>query len=381
MLLCVATPELVVRFASLNYSPLPRGPNRIRAQGNPLRNGLDFALFPYSGIMLLRHLALAAVLFSGISAIAQGPAYRYIRVGNAANTETSPRPGFALMGGGDDLDEAFRFLCDRSGSGDFLILRSHGGDDYNPYIQKICRQNSVATLIIPSRAAAADPIVARVIAHASAIFIAGGDQGEYIDFWKDTPVQTELNRAIARGVPIGGTSAGLAVLGQFIYTALGDKPNDPNLDGKTALANPIGPRIAIDRDFLDIPLLKNTITDTHFAERNRMGRLLVFLARLHQEGASGIRAIAVDERSAVLVELTGEARVIGLGRGAWFIDSSMATGTLADSAPFTFGPYAVKKVLPGHAFNLKTWSGDSITYELTVLAAKIRSTQPGGSVY
>lgn len=335
--------------------------------------------------MFLPRLALAAALLASFSATAQpatqSPAYKYIRIGSPADASATPRPGFALMGGGSDLDEAFRFLCNHSGSGDFLILRSHGGDDYNPYVQKLCQQNSVATLIVPNRAAAEDPFVARTIAHASALFIAGGDQGEYINFWKNTPVQTEMTRAIARGVPIGGTSAGLAVLGQFIYTSLGDKPDDPNLDAKTALASPFGPRIALDRDFLDIPLLKNVITDTHFAKRNRMGRLLVFLARIKQEGAPSVRGLAVDERSAVLVEPTGEARVIGPGRGAWFVDASSATGTLAASEPVAFGPYAVQKVAPGHAFNLKTWSGDAVHYELTVKAAKIQSTQPGGSIY
>jgi cyanophycinase len=335
--------------------------------------------------MFLVRLALAAIVFACFSAAAQpaaqAPAYKYIRIGAPADASAAPQPGFALMGGGSDLDAAFRFLCDRSGGGDFLILRSHGGDDYNPYIQKLCHQNSVATLIIPSRAAAEDPFVARTIAHASALFIAGGDQGEYINFWNHTPVQGELNRAIARGVPIGGTSAGLAVLGQFIYTSLGDKPDDPNLDAKTALANPFGPRITLDRDFLDIPLLKNVITDTHFARRNRMGRLLIFLARLKQEGVPSIRGIAIDERSAVLVEPTGEARVLGPGRGAWFIDASSASGTLAANTPLSFGPYGVQKVVPGHAFNLKTWSGEAVHYEFTVKAAKIQSTQPGGSVY
>ncbi len=63
------------------------------------------------------------------------------------------------MGGGTDLDEAFQFLCDRAGGGDFLVLRATGDDDYNPYIQKLCpKLNSVATVILPNRAAAEDPV-------------------------------------------------------------------------------------------------------------------------------------------------------------------------------------------------------------------------------
>ena len=57
-------------------------------------------------------------------------------------------------------------------------------------------------------------------------FIAGGDQANYINFWMGTPVQTAMNDAIRRSVPIGGTSAGLAVMGEYLYTAQGDKPDE-----------------------------------------------------------------------------------------------------------------------------------------------------------
>src|ERR1035438_8213476 len=237
----------------------------------------------YACSMPRPRLLLLTLLSLTLAASAQTtPAYRYFRVGNPANATAALRPGYALMGGGSDLDEAFRFLCDHAGSGDLLVLRATGDDDYNPYIQKLCHLNSVATLVIPNRAAALDPFVAQAIAHASALFISGGDQANYINFWQGTPVQAALNEAIRRGVPIGGTSAGLAVMGEYAYTAQGDKPDDPNLDGKTAMADPFGPRITLNHNFLEIPILKRTVTDTHFAKRNRMGRLLVFLARLNE---------------------------------------------------------------------------------------------------
>ena len=71
-------------------------------------------------------------------------------------------------------------------------------------------------------------------------------------------------------------------------------------------------KITIERDFLDLPYLKGIITDTHFVERNRLGRTLVFLARMLQDGmASPARAIAVDSTTAVLVESDGTASVVG----------------------------------------------------------------------
>ena len=149
------------------------------------------------------------------------------------------------MGGGKDLDRAFKWMCERSGGGDFLILRARGDDDYNPYIQGLCHVNSVATQILPDRAAAEDPFAAAAIRNAEAVFIAGGDQANYINFWMGTPVQQALNEAIARHVPIGGTSAGLAVLGEFVYSAQGDAADGPALTSPETLSNPFDARVTL----------------------------------------------------------------------------------------------------------------------------------------
>jgi cyanophycinase len=290
------------------------------------------------------------------------------------------------MGGGTDLDEAFRFLCDRANGGDMVVLRARGDDDYNAYLRAICHLNSVATLIIPNRKAAADPFVAETIGHAAAIFIAGGDQANYINFWMNTPVQSALNEAIRRGVPIGGTSAGLAVMGEYAYSAQADKPDDPNLDGKTALADPFGARISLARGFLEIPILKGIITDTHFARRDRMGRLLVFLTRLNEPGkatsanAQHVRGIGVQERAAVLLEPDGKAHVVGYGP-AYFIEADRASGVVQKGKPLTYGPFIVQKVAPGAEFYIKSWAGDAISYKLTVDAGKIRSSQTANEIY
>ncbi len=118
-------------------------------------------------------LLLTILLFSN-AAVASS--YQYIRLGNKADSTASPVAGTAMMGGGKDLDEAFRWLCKKASGGDFLVLRARGDDDYNPYVKGMCKLNSVATLIIPDSAAAQDPAVADIIRHAEAVFIAGGNQ-------------------------------------------------------------------------------------------------------------------------------------------------------------------------------------------------------------
>ena len=314
-----------------------------------------------------------------------GPAqsYKYIRIGQKNDVETTPSAGVAMMGGGDDLDDAFRWLCQKAHGGDFLILRARGDDDYNSYVNGLCKLNSVATLIIPDRLAALDPAVADIIRHAEAIFIAGGDQARYVNFWKTTPVQDAINDALAAGKPIGGTSAGLAIEGEFSYGALNDPPDDSELQSKDALPNPYFPRVTIVRDFLRIPILQNTITDSHFAKRDRMGRTLVFLARLIQDAWSkNPREIAVDEKSALLVEPDGKATVVGPGKGAYFLKPTQPPAVCKKNVPLTFREVSVYKAPAGSHFNLSSWVGDGgVSYTLSVERGVVRATPPDRPIY
>ena len=318
-----------------------------------------------------------------VCASAEDALYKYIRLGNKEDIQTKPTPGTAMMGGGSDLDEAFRWLCNKGNGGDFLILRATGGDDYNPYVNGLCKANSVATLIIPNREAAQDPVVANTIRKAEVVFIAGGDQANYIRGWKGTPVEDAINADVAEDKPIGGTSAGLAVLGQFVYGALGDKPDDKDLVSSDVLPNPYFGRVTLVRDFLKVPHLDNLVTDSHFAKRDRMGRTLGFLARIMQDGWSqSPREVAIDEKSAVLVEADGNATVVGSGKGAYFLHPTRAPEVCKQGTALTFRDVSVYRLPAGGHFNLPAWAGGGgVAYSLSVLNGKIESTQAGKAVY
>jgi len=287
------------------------------------------------------------------------------------------------MGGGSDIDEAFGWLCQKANGGDFLILRARGSDAYNPYVNGLCKVNSVATLVIPDRNAALDPAVADIVRHAAAIFIAGGDQARYVNFWRGTPVEQAINADIASGKPIGGTSAGLAILGEFSYGALNDPPDDSSLTSAEALQNPFANRITLVRDFLVIPILRDIITDSHFAKRDRMGRSLVFLARLMQDGWTKTpKEIAIDEQSAVLLEPDGKARVVGPGKGAYFLRPTESPMICKKDVPLTFHGIPVYKAPSGAQFDVRGWTGEGgFQYVLSVDAGSIESTQSGHSIY
>jgi len=252
-----------------------------------------------------------------------------------------------------------------------LVLRASGDDAYNPYINGLCKLNSVATLIILDREAALEPSVSDRIQKAAAIFISGGDQSKYTRYWRRTPVEAALRDAVKRGVPIGGTSAGLAVLGEYIYSAENDRPYDTDLKSETVLADPFYRQVVISPDLLGIPILRGIITDTHFDTRQREGRLLVFMARILASGpATEIHGIGVDEKTALLVEPDGSARVVGKGE----VDFFAAQGKPAICLPqqplqIDMKQMQEQRVHAGESFDLKTWQGTGRIWAVSVISA------------
>lgn len=230
------------------------------------------------------------------------------RIGNQHDTTTTCSSGFLLMGGSTDVDEAIQWFLAKSGGGDIVIIRASGGPGYNEYMYKLGKVNSVETLLINSKEEALDLATAAILQNAEAVFIAGGDQWNYVNFWSNTPVQEALNYLInKKHVPIGGTSAGLAVMGQYVF--------DAKMDGITtdeALANLQSPKISITKKFVAIDILKNIITDSHYTQRNRMGRHIAFLANIQSVYNIKPKGIGIDEKTALVIDEKGNGYIYGL---------------------------------------------------------------------
>ena len=118
---------------------------------------------------------------------AQG--YEHFIVGNAADVVTSTDRLAVLHGGGSDLDEIFVRMGAAAGGGDFVVLRASGTDAYNPYIYELCGCDSVETIVFKNRQAAFDPVVISRVRNAEAVWLAGGDQSDYVTYWKGTPIE------------------------------------------------------------------------------------------------------------------------------------------------------------------------------------------------
>jgi cyanophycinase len=311
--------------------------------------------------------------------LTKGNGWDYIRLGNPNDVTTTTRGGILFAGGSTDVDAAYQWMCAKANGGDFLVIRASGTAAYNRYIPGLCPAlNSVATLIVYSRTGAGQPFVKDTILKAEALFIAGGDQSNYVKYYAGTPVAAGINALAARGVPVGGTSAGNAVLAQFGYSAL-----TGSVTSKQALANPFTPLITIENGFLNVsPLLRDKFTDDHFAARDRMGRLIAFLARVIQDGdASQVSAIATDERTAFLMEPDGTGAVAGTG-AVYFLRTSGPPEVCKRDTPLTFRDISVYRVRAGGAFNVTAWAGTGgADYRISAISGVLRSTQPGGGIY
>jgi cyanophycinase-like exopeptidase len=164
---------------------------------------------------------------------------------------------------------------------------------------------------------------------------------------------------------------------------LKDKPDDADLRSSDVLPNPFHERVTLERDFLKIPHLEGKITDSHFAKRDRLGRTLVFLARLMQDGWSkDPRDIAIDEKSAFLVEADGKGVVVGSGKGVYFIRPTEGPTVCREKTPLTFEKLEVYHAPQGSHFDLDKWKGDGgKAYQLSVGAGVVSSTQSGNALY
>lgn len=229
-------------------------------------------------------------------------------VGDTSNVVKPVNGGMVLMGGGTDVDAAFKWMIDRSGGGDVVVIRATGTNAYNPYINGLGSVNSVETLLINSKELANNDTVAYIIRNAEMVFIAGGDQSDYMNFWRGTKVDKALNYLLTeKKAPVGGTSAGCAILGGFYYSG-----ETGGITSTTALANPYDANVTLyNNDFLKAPYLQNVITDQHYLTREREGRSMVFLGRINKDWKVAAKAIAADERTAVCIDKDGKAQVFG----------------------------------------------------------------------
>jgi cyanophycinase len=128
---------------------------------------------------------------------------------------------------------------------------------------------------------------------ATGVFLTGGSQLRISTVLGGTPVAKMIRRLNARGVSVGGTSAGAAILSEHMI-AFGNEGSTPRA-GLATLAPGFG-------------MTNRVIIDQHFRQRDRLGRLLTALA--YNPFAIGL---GLDEDTAAFIDPDDRIHVVGAG--------------------------------------------------------------------
>ena len=330
--------------------------------------------------------------------------------------------GNALMGGHmfpgaptipSDL-VAYRWLLERAAGGDVLVLTCDEApwDIYNPFLFNMSdvatSPNSVTTARFTGREGASSAELAGLLHGASLIFITGGDQSKYFTYWRDTAV----SEALSSGVAVGGSSAGLAIQGEFIFDAA-----HGGVTSDDALMYPTDSEVSLAQSFVAVnePRMRGVLTDTHFIQRDRMGRLVTFLAHVAAAGwtkddnqttkQTGVLGVGISEHTAVLVpppnpssgadsaEVAAAvgASFVGVGPVYFLRNHGRAPTTLEEGKPLSWRGLGIdvwrwsNETVAGAKFHFDTWTstpvGSGTAYRLTAANGALASTQPGGAIY
>ncbi len=324
-------------------------------------------------------LALAVALFAlPVSAdAAPRPAkpakLRVWLTGSSADSARAPvgGPALLLMGGSTEVDAGFsQRAYPVANGGDIVILRTSGKDGYNNYLYNLVvgplKPDSVETMLVDTRDKANSDYVDWAIRTAELVFIAGGDQSTYVNAWQGTRVEDALHAAHARGAVIGGTSAGLAVMGEFVY----DPDGIAGITSAEALANPYNPFMMLTTNFLQFPIMDNIITDSHFHARDRMGRTLAFLARLRQDGTTAqITGLAIDEQTSLFIDRNGVGIVDSNTGGAVYVigeDANTQRTQVVPGQPLIYRNLQRTLLLAGQWFDFVARTHNGATATISV---------------
>lgn len=177
------------------------------------------------------------------------------------------------------------------------------GNEYKCIFENLGVQN-IKILNIMERKDAYNKSNVELIDDASIIFFTGGDQLRITSMIGGTPLYIKMQDLYRRGCTFVGTSAGASVMSD---TMIITGPNDDSPKKCTLKMAP------------GLGLIKGVIIDQHFAQRGRIGRLLVGIAENPQS-----LGIGIDEDTAIVVSEKGQFKVIGSG-AVYVIDGNNIT--------------------------------------------------------
>lgn len=275
-------------------------------------------------------LSLCLLLSCGASALAQGVV---VWIGGGAEE----RGGWS--------DKPYRYIVDHSTNGQVAILSTNDNSEWIPTYFKTLGAKDAYNVVIGSANSANQDDTYNAIKKAGAVFIKGGDQAEYVNFWQDSKTEQAIKEIFQAGGAIAGTSAGAHVLSDVIYDA-----KNGSVYPEEALRDPYDKHITFTTDFLK--LVPGSLVDSHFTQRGRLPRLVAFIARQWQDNKRDMLGIGVDDQTALCINADGIGEVFGQGAITFLYRTDKTVSNIERGMPPTYTHIHHDQLTEGFKYSL-----------------------------
>jgi cyanophycinase len=252
-----------------------------------------------------------------------------VPIGGAENKENNP-----------EILKRFVALCGGSIADIVVIPTASRMADTGERYEALFRElgaGRVDVMDFDTRRDCSEPNRLERLAEATGIFFTGGNQLRITTLIGGTPIAKLIRNLNARGVHVGGTSAGAGILSEHMI-AFGDEGQSPRA-GSVRLAPGLG-------------LTNRFVIDQHFRQRDRLGRLVTALA--YNPFAIGI---GLDEDTAAFIGPDNTLEVVGSG-GVTVVDASQLEFSSMDAVeegqPVCLLGLTLHILVAGATFNLHT---------------------------
>jgi cyanophycinase len=211
---------------------------------------------------------------------AEAPAKAPIAVSTGAGT-------LVIVGGGslpDSIRDRFLLLAGGKKARLVVIPTASGRSDRLARSLQFWKAQPVSSVVVldaANRNEANTAAFVKPLTEATAVWLAGGDQSRLADIYRGTAVERELQKLLARGGVIGGTSAGASAMSGVMI--LGGNPHA---------------KVGVGFGFLP-----DVVIDQHFQNRKRLERLL-FVLSTHPD----CLGLGIDEQTAI--EVHGQSATV-----------------------------------------------------------------------
>jgi len=277
-----------------------------------------------------------------------------ILIGSTVTTACASKPpaapgpkGHLFIVGGGDRDEPLmrRYveLAKGYGTGRFVIftMASSVPHEVGPELVAEFKKYGVSDVAYYqlTREEAMDPAALKILDGVSAVWFSGGDQAKQTAALLGTPLHARMLELYAQGCLIGGTSAGAAVMSEFMITG-----NERRANGEEGTWEVIWADNILHSE--GFGFVRNAVIDQHFVTRRRHNRLISVV--LENPALVGV---GIEESTAVLVRPDGKYEVLGEGQVVIYDARGAKTARSPDGHLGGHG-LAMHVLLPGDVYDI-----------------------------